>query len=114
MSAIELSTGCQRWIPGDPTMHPPHDRSLLEAVTKAGFMAFKGPSGLCGGKTENRTVLAIHRGRGVKWEVVFRENDADLVTTVTTNLGSMTTTVLAWLRGGSLIVDEDSLHAVAG
>jgi hypothetical protein len=114
MTTIELSTGCKRWTPGDPTMHPPHDRALLEAVAKEGFVAFKGPSGLCGGKTEDRTVLAIHRGRGVRWEIVFRENDTDVVTTVATNLERMTTTILVWLRGGSLTVDEDSLHAVAG
>jgi hypothetical protein len=54
MTTIELSSGCQRWTLGDPTMHPPHDRSLLEAVAKAGFVAFKGPSGLCGGKTATR------------------------------------------------------------
>lgn len=114
MTEIELSAGCQRWTTGERTKHPPHDRSLLEAMTKAGFVAFTGPSGLCGAKTENRTVLAIHRGRGVKWEIVFRENDADVVTTTTTDLERMTSTMLTWLRGGSLAADEDSLHAVSG
>ena len=114
MNTIEPSAGCQYWNAGDPTKHPPHDSSFLEAVAKAGFVAFTGPSGLCGGKTENRTVLAIHRGRGVKWEVVFRENDADVVTTTTTDLQGMTSTMLTWLRGGSLAADEDSVHAVAG
>lgn len=114
MTTIELSARCQRWNTGDPTKHPPHDRSLLEAVTKAGFVAFTGPSGLCGGKTENRTVLAIHRGRGFKWEIVFRENDTDVVTTTTADLERMTTTMLTWLQGGSLAADEDSVRAVAG
>lgn len=114
MTTIELSAGCQHWLPGDPTKHPPLDAWFLEAVTSAGFVAFTGPSGLCGGKTQSRTVIAIHRGRGVKWEVVFRENDADVVTTTTTNLKRMTIAMLSWLQGSSLAVDEDSVHVAAG
>lgn len=114
MAAIELSAGCQRWTSGAATKHPPHDSDFLEAVTAAGFVAFTGPGGLCGGKTENRTVLLIHRGRGVKWEIVFREHDADVVTTTTSNLQRMTSTLLSWLQGTALSADEDSVHAVAG
>jgi len=68
----------------------------------------------CGGKSEMRVLLAIHRGRGVKWEVVFRENDTDVVTTTTSDLQRMTNTMLSWLGGRSLAADEDSVHAVAG
>ena len=114
MAAIELSPGCRRWEAGNPTTHPPNDRQFLEAVADAGFVAFTGPSGLCGGKSETRTVLVIHRGRGIKWEIVFREGDSDVVTTTTTDLGSMATAIITWLRGGSLSADENSLHAVAG
>lgn len=114
MSMIELSPGCERWNPGDSTKHPPADGICLETLTREGFIAFTGPSGLCGAKSENRTVLAIHRGRGTKWEVVFRENDADVVTTTTTQLAEMTTTMIAWLRGRSLKAEENSVHAVAG
>ena len=113
MATMELSAGCERWEIGTPTMHSPVDSKFLEAVTQSGFMAFVGPGGLCGGKSERRTVFVIHRGRGLKWEVVFRESEADVVTTTTTDLESITIAVLAWLRGRSLSVDEDSLHAVA-
>jgi hypothetical protein len=113
MTAIELSSGCQVWRPGDATQHSPNDRLFLEAITEAGFVAFTGPSGLCGGKSENRTVVAVHRGRGTKWEIVFRESDSDVVTTSTTDLKRMTMTVIAWLRGKMLSADENSVHAVA-
>ena len=114
MTTIELSAGCQRWAPGDSTKHPPLDASFLKAVVEAGFVAFTGPSGLCGGKSQTRTVLVIHRGRGVKWEVVFRENDADVVTTTTTDLDGMANALVSWLHGGSLTADENSVRAVAG
>jgi len=114
MTTIELSAGCVRWLPGDNTKHPPIDCTFLETLTHAGFLAFTGPSGLCGGKTEHRTVVLVHRGRGTKWEVVFRENETDVVTTTTTDLGKTTIAILSWLRGGVLSVDENSLHAVAG
>ena len=114
MTTIELSPGCERWHVGDDTKHPPSDSTFLGALTHAGFIAFTGPSGLCGGKSENRTVVLVHRGRGTKWEVVFRENESDVVTTTTSDLGKTTVTILSWLRGGVLSVDENSLHAVAG
>ena len=113
MTTLELSPGCKRWRVGDNTKHPPADRMFLEAMTQAGFVAFTGPGGLCGGKAESRTVVIIHRGRGTKWEVAFRENESDVVTT-TTDLGNATIAVLSWLRGSVLLADEDSLHAVAG
>ena len=114
MTTIEPSPGCLRWTPGSPTKNPPLDRIFLEAVAKAGFLAFTHQGGLCGGQSEHRAVLVIHRGRGTKWEVVFQENDSDVVTTTTTDLRSMTTTMLTWLRGGSLSVEENSVRAVAG
>ena len=114
MTTMELSPGCKQWMLAEATMHPPADSSFLEALTKAGFLAFIGPAGLCGGKSENRTVLAIHRGRGTKWEIVFRENDSDVVTTTTTDLLNMTTTMIGWLRGKSLTAEENSVHAIAG
>ncbi len=114
MTTIELSPGCQRWNQGDSTMHPPVDVRFLHELADAGFVAFTGPGGLCGGKSKSRAVLAIHRGRGTRWEVVFRDNDSDVVTTTTTDLAEMTITVLAWLRGKSLTAEENSLHAIAG
>ena len=113
MTTIELSPGCEHWKLGDSTKHPPADSRFLDALARAGFLAFIGPGGLCGGKSESRTVLAIHRGRGTKWEVVFRENDSDAVTTTTTDLADMTITMLAWLRGKSLSAEENSVHAIA-
>ena len=114
MTKIQLSQGCERWQIGDATKHPPADGAFLGAVAQAGFLAFTGPGGLCGGKSETRSTIAIHRGRGTKWELVFRENETDVVTTTTTDLANATKAILAWLRGKSLAVDEDSLHAVAG
>ena len=114
MTSSELATGCERWQLGDNTKHPPIDKAFLEAITQAGFIAFTGPSGLCGGKSENRTVVIVHRSRGTKWEVVFRESDLDILTTTTTDLGSTTTAVLSWLRGGVLAAEENSVHSVAG
>jgi hypothetical protein len=97
---------------GHATKHPPADGAFLAAVTRAGFLAFTGPSGLCGGKSECRSAIVIHRGRGTRWEVVFRENEADVVTT-TTDLSGMTLTVLTWLRGGALLAEENSVRAAA-
>ena len=114
MTTIALSPGCERWQIGDATKHPPADAAFLEAVVQAGFLAFTGPSGLCGAKSESRSTVVIHRGRGSKLEVVFRENETDVVTTTTTDLANMTTAVLSWLRGGVLAADNNSLHAVAG
>jgi hypothetical protein len=114
MTAIELSAGCDRWAMGDATKHPPVDARFLDALAQAGFVAFTGPGGMCGGKAERRSVVAIHRGRGVKWELAFRERESDLVTTTTTDLGQTIPAVLAWLRGKPLAADENSVHAVAG
>lgn len=114
MKTIGLSSGCERWEVGNYTKHPPADSHFLETVAKAGFVAFVGPSGLCGGKSENRTVVIVHRGRGTNWEVVFRERDSDFVKTTTTDLSGTTNAVLAWLRGEVLAADENSVHSVAG
>jgi hypothetical protein len=114
MTTIQLSPGCKHWQIGDATQHPPQDATFLKSVTQAGFVAFTGPSGLCGGKSETRSLVAINRGRGTKWELVFRENETDVVTTTTTDLADSTGAILSWLRGKTLAVDENALHAVAG
>jgi hypothetical protein len=114
MSASDLSPGCTAWRIGDATMHPPADRAFLEAVYRSGFLAFTGPSGLCGAKSAFRSVVLVHRGRGTRWEIVFREQESDVVTTTTTDLAKTTATALSWLRGGALFANEDSLHAKAG
>jgi hypothetical protein len=114
MPTIQLSPNCKHWQIGDATRHPPQDAALLKAVAQAGFVAFTGPSGLCGGKSETRSLVAVHRGLGKEWELVFRENDSDVVTTTTTDLAEATNAVLSWLRGKTLAVDENALHAFAG
>lgn len=113
MATLELSPTCEVWQVGDATKHPPADGAFLAAVTRAGFLAFTGPSGLCGGKSECRSAIVIHRGRGTRWEVVFREHESDVVTTTTTDLSGMTPTVLNWLRGGALLAEENSVRAAA-
>jgi hypothetical protein len=113
MTTIGLSPGCKRWTVGDPTKNPPNDRLFLEALVNAGFLAFTHQGGLFGGQSEQRAVVVIHRGHGIKWEVVFQENDSDVVTTTTTDLNRMTNTMLGWLQGGSLAADEDSVHVHA-
>jgi len=113
MTTIVLSPECRAWKTGDATKHPPADSEFLESLTRAGFLAFTGPSGLCGGKSESRSAIVIHRGRGTRWEVVFRENEIDVVTTTTTDLANTTMTILSWLRGDALSADENSLRAVA-
>jgi len=112
MTTIELSPECLTWQVGDATKHPPVDCVLLEAISRAGFLAFTGPSGLCGGKSEKRSIVIVHRGRGVRWVVVFREDEADVVTT--TDLSHTTAAVLSWLNGKGLSADENSLHTIAG
>ncbi len=114
MTIIELPQGCERWTIDDPTKNPPSDQSFLEAVVKSGFLAFTHHGGLCGGQSGNRAVVIIHRGGGRKWEVIFQEHDADVVTTMTTNLQQMTNTSISWLQGAALAADVDSVHAVAG
>lgn len=114
MTKSGSSDGCQVWQSGNPTKHAPHDTAFLEAVLEAGFSAFTGPGGLFGGEFGNRCVLLIHRGRGVKWEVIFQEYNSDVVTTTTSDLKNMTTTMLSWLRGGALAAEENSIRAVAG
>jgi hypothetical protein len=37
MNSFELSEGCQQWVVGSSTKHPPEDNLLLEALAKAGF-----------------------------------------------------------------------------
>lgn len=114
MTTMELSPGCNRWNIGDPTKNPPNDKQFLEAVVRAGFLAFTHHGGLFGGQAENRAVVVVHRGGGVKWEVVFQEHEADVVTTTTSDLGRMSSTMLGWLQGSSLAADEDSIRAIAG
>ncbi len=113
MGTIELSPGCERWHVGDPTKNPPNDRLFLEAILNAGSLPYTHYGGLLGGCSGPRAVVVVHRGRGEKWEVIFQENDSDLVTTTMTDLTRMTNTMLAWLRGGSLAADEDSIRAIA-
>ena len=104
----------QPWALGEPTKNPPNDEFFLEAVVKAGFNAFTHHGGLCGGRSGLRATHVIHRGRGKKWEVIFLENDSDVLSTTTTDLGNMTTTILLWLRGAALSAEENSVRAVAG
>ncbi|MCA9184328.1 MAG: hypothetical protein R3E01_21190 [Pirellulaceae bacterium] len=104
----------QRWTSGMPTKYPPADELFLRAATDAGFEAFTHVGGLFGAQAANRAVQIIHRGRGRKWEVIFMEHDADMVTTTTTDLEQMTITMLSWLSGRSLTAKEDSVRAVAG
>lgn len=111
---IELAPNCTLWTPENETHHPIMDRLLLESLNAVGFVTFTGPSGLCGGKSEQRTALAIHRGRRIRWEVVFREHDTDIVSTTTNNLELLIPAALAWLNGRALIAAENSLYAVAG
>jgi len=113
-STAAVSPDCTAWQHGDATKHPPADLAFLDAVSRAGFTAFTGPSGLCGAKSVFRTVVLVHRGRGTKWEVVFREHESDMITTTTTDLAKTTATILSWLRGAALFASEDSLHAKAG
>jgi hypothetical protein len=104
----------QRWSTGTPTKYSPKDESFLSAATDAGFDAFTHVGGLFGAQSDHRAVQIIHRGRGRKWEVIFLERETDVVTTLTTDLEQMTSTILSWLSGRSLIAKEDSVQAVVG
>ncbi len=103
-----------RWTTGTVTKYPPADVSFLQAATNAGFEAFTHAGGLFGAQAAQRAVQVIHRGQGNKWEIIFVEHDADMVTTTTTDLNSMTSTMLSWLSGKALTAKEDSVRAVAG
>ena len=113
MTTIQLSPECSPWHFGDETMHPPADREFLEALAR-GLLHVHRPERLVRRKSAHRSAIAIHRGRGKKWELVFREHESDVVTTTTTDLPGTSATVLSWLRGGALSADENSLRAVAG
>ena len=113
MATINFSPGCHPWNPGDPTTHPPIDATFLEAIAKQGYVPFTGPAGMFGGKSETRSIVVIHRGRGKKWELIFREQDHDVVSTMTTDLPKATSSVLAWLNGKPLLVEPDSLREAA-
>jgi len=104
----------QRWIVGTPTKYSPTDESFLRTATDAGFEAFTHVGGLFGAQSDHRAVQIIHRGRGKKWEVIFLEQDTDVVTTTTTDLEQMTSTILSWLSGRALTAKEDSVRSVAG
>ncbi len=104
----------QRWNAGAPTKYAPADESFLRAATDAGFDPFTHVGGLFGAQSGHRAVQVIHRGSGSKWEVIFLERDADVVSTMTTDLEQMTSTILGWLSGRSLTAKEDSVRAVAG
>ena len=104
----------QRWTAGTATRFAPADTLFLKAATNAGFEAFTHVGGLFGARADQRAVQIIHRGRGKRWEIIFVENDSDVVSTTTTNLEQMTATMLSWLSGRSLTAQEDSVRAVAG
>ena len=114
MNSVELSSGCDLWNVDTATKQPPQDSAFVGAISDAGFAAFTGPAGLCGGKSGDRGVLAIHRGRGTSWEIIFREHECDVVTTSTADLPSLASASVAWLSGGTLAVDEGAVRAVAG
>lgn len=80
----------QRWIVGTPTKYSPTDESFLRTATDAGFEPFTHVGGLFGAQSDHRAVHIIHRGRGRKWEIIFLEQDKDVVTTMTTDLEQMT------------------------
>jgi len=104
----------EQWTADTLTKYPPVDSAFLQTATDAGFNAFTHTGGLFGAKAGQRAVHVIHRGRGKKWEVIFLENDIDVLTTMTTNLERMTRTILSWLQGRALAAKEDSVHTVAG
>jgi hypothetical protein len=104
----------QQWTAAVQTKYAPIDSTFLQAATDAGFYAFTHLGGLFGAQSGQRAVHVIHRGMGKRWEVIFVENGADVVTTTTTNLNEMTSTMLNWLRGRVLMAKEDSVYSVAG
>ena len=105
----ELSEGLRPWEIGDPTKHPPVDSGFLGTFARSGFLTYTGPIGLCGAKSKTRSVIAIHRGRGKRWELIFRQLDRDIVVTVSTNLVADAKYAANWLQGEKLHVAQDSL-----
>ena len=105
----ELSEGLLPWEIGDPTKHPPVDSGFLETLAKSGFSTYTGPIGICGAKSNTRSVIAIHRGRGKRWELIFRQLDKDVVVTMSTDLIADAKFAAKWLRGETLHIAQDSL-----
>jgi hypothetical protein len=99
---IVIEPPCSRWEPGDSTSFPPDDVEFLRQIVEGGFVAFTGPSGLFGGKTEGRTVVVIHRGRGRKWEVVFREAELDVFITTISGLSKAVKSAISWLMNAPI------------
>lgn len=114
MPDMKVPEGCSAWHIDDPTKNPPVDRVFLETLTQAGYLTFIHEYGLCGGTSGSRSAILIHRGMLRRWEIGFQENDRDavIIITMTRDLTEMTTTVLKWLAGGWLEVDDGALRGV--
>lgn len=102
------------WQIGGATKLSPQADEFLDAMASSGFLAFIHEHGLFGAKAGKRSVAIVHRGRGARWEIAFREHDVDIITTVTTELAESVHVVRDWLHGASLVADENSIHPLAG
>ena len=94
--------GCEWWKIGQSTTFPPEDELFLQLLTQSGFSTFTGPSGLVGARCGRRDVIAIHRGRGKRWNLSFVDDNADQFEALVTDLPSTARVANEWLKGGSL------------
>jgi hypothetical protein len=75
---------------------------FLRKLAEAGFATYVGPIGLMCAKNGTRSVIVIHRGRGIRWEITFREDEFDRDITISTGLPERALAGIAWLRGEPL------------
>jgi len=98
----QAPANCSWWSHDCETRNPPEDREFLVALSDKGHKTFIGSAGLVGAVTDNRTVYAIHRGRGERWELSFYDGDTEILNAFVTNLPKQSPSVSAWLNGESI------------
>ena len=112
MCDIPVPEGCERWIPGTKTLHPPNDQRFLESIMEAGYLAYTDDhgGGLIGGRSRDRRVVLIYRGhrpRGGPWEISFYVENMEVLNTVTCDLEKLIPTFLQWLDGKPLYAHNE-------
>lgn len=103
---------CSWWSDDCETRNPPEDREFLVALSNEGHKTFVGSGGLVGALANGRSVYAIHRGGGKRWELSYYDRDQETLNAVTTNLPRQSPSVSAWLKGDSIDNAEDLLVEV--
>lgn len=106
-----------RWSPANEASLLSGQEECLTDFHSAGFVPFTGPAYSIGARSNTRSVLIIHRGRGRRWEIVFSDlieepdsPSSEVASCFTDDLVATKNAAIRWLRSETI---EDVLKGLS-